>query len=171
MGNQILLNLHIVGLLVGGAALIVAGAHDILTRTVPNWLSVAIALAGIGLRCLDGTALFSLIASLLVFAGCFLLWRRGVMGGADVKLLTSLALLVPPTEVPATLMAVTITGAVLALGYIALRRIAPKPTPKRPTHLLARAMRAETWRMRRGGPLPYAVAIAFGGVLVLMQAG
>jgi prepilin peptidase CpaA len=34
--------------------------------------------------------------------------------------------------------------------------------------LLARALRVEQWRIRRGGPLPYACAIAAGGLFILL---
>jgi prepilin peptidase CpaA len=171
MSNEILLHLHAAALLAGIAALIAAGVHDILTRTVPNWLSGVIAAAGLVLRGLDGALPLALLAGVMVFAGCFLLWRRGAMGGADVKLLAALALLTPPAEVPAVLMVVALAGAALALSYIFMRRLAPAASANRPKHLLARALRAETWRIRRGGPLPYAVAIAFGGAFVLLQVG
>jgi prepilin peptidase CpaA len=34
--------------------------------------------------------------------------------------------------------------------------------------LLARALRVERWRIHRGGPLPYACAIAAGGLFILL---
>ena len=41
------------------------------------------------------------------------------------------------------------------------------PIPPRAVSLPARAWRAEIWRLRRGGPLPYGVAIC-GGVLLTL---
>jgi prepilin peptidase CpaA len=43
----------------------------------------------------------------------------------------------------------------------------PRPLPGRPPSLAARIIRVERWRLRRGGPLPYAVAIASGAFFVL----
>ena len=42
---------------------------------------------------------------------------------------------------------------------------APVQAAARPRHLLSRALRAERWRLARGATLPYAVAIAIGGLV------
>jgi prepilin peptidase CpaA len=96
-------------------------------------------------------------------------WRRGWMGGGDVKLLGAAALRVPPYAVPGMLMATALAGGVLALFYLVARRRLARPGGPRPSSLLLRALRAERWRLRRGGPMPYAVAIACGVFFVLSQ--
>ena len=65
---------------------------------------------------------------------------------------------------------------VLGLVYLACGKLIPAMAPRRPTDrppvdrpinrpagLLSRAWRLERRRLSRGGPLPYAVAIAAGG--------
>jgi prepilin peptidase CpaA len=58
--------------------------------------------------------------------------------------------------------AIGLTGGVLALPYLMCRRRIAPPAPVRPSLLAARAWRAERFRLRRGGPVPYGVAIAVG---------
>jgi prepilin peptidase CpaA len=69
-------------------------------------------------------------------------------------------------------VAVALAGGVLSLVYLALGHLIPAPVQLRPVGrlvgLLSRAMRLERWRLSRGGPLPYAVAIAAGGLFVLL---
>jgi len=91
------------------------------------------------------------------------------MGGGDVKLLGAAALLVPPGSTPALVMDVCLSGGVLSLVFLAARRRVAVPGRLCPRGLLARAVRIERWRLRRGGPLPYAVAIACGAIIVIVQ--
>ena len=41
-------------ILVSAGALIIASLHDIVARTVPNWMAAILALSGLGLRAADG---------------------------------------------------------------------------------------------------------------------
>jgi len=84
-----------------------------------------------------------------------------------VKLLAAAALLPPPAQVPDLVVGVALCGGLLALLVLALRPLVPRAAGPRPTGLFARAVRAEAWRLRRRGPLPYAVAIAGGALLTL----
>ena len=98
------------------------------------------------------------------------------MGGADVKLLGAIAIVLPPGMVSLFVVAMSLAGAVHAVAYMLARRmvtrppalaLAPAATPPRAAQLLPRALRAERWRISRGGPLPYACAIAFGFLFVV----
>ena len=155
----------------GVVLLLVAAGHDVMVRTVPNALAGAIALAGLVAQIAGGTLLSGLPAALLVFVLAALAWRRGWMGGGDVKLLGATALLVPPELVPLLVVAVALSGGVLALPYLLARRRIAGPPAFRPLGLLSRAWRAERWRLRRGGPMPYAVAIASGALFVFSHGG
>ena len=157
-------------LTIGGAGLLVAaGARDILTRTIPNAVSIILAICGLSLRLMDGSALAGVSAGAIVFAVAYACWRRSWIGGGDVKLLAAVTLAVPPAEVPAMLMAVTGTGALLGIGYWATGRLlVAQDIGPRPAKPMARAWRAERRRLQRGGPLPYAAAIAIGGLLIMI---
>jgi len=150
------------------ALFLMAALHDVLARTVPNGLAFALAITGIAARFIDRTLPISLAIGALVFVLAALCWRRGWMGGGDVKLLGAGAIAVPPIHVMPFITVMAISGALLALVYLTGRSL-PAPHPSaRPTSLLARAARIERWRLHRGGPLPYACAIAAGGVFVLL---
>jgi prepilin peptidase CpaA len=150
------------------SALLVASLHDLVARTVPNWLAASIAMCGLGLRASDGNLRTGLLAATIVFICAALCWRRGLMGGGDVKLLAATALAVPPAAVLSFVAAVALAGGVLALLYLAGRRLVGKPSAPRPQNLFARVLRVEHWRISRGGPLPYACAIAAGGLFILL---
>jgi prepilin peptidase CpaA len=174
--------------LAGGGLLAYAAAHDIGFRTVPNWVSVALAACGLALRLLQGDAGWGLACGAMVFCCAYAAWWRGWMGGADVKLLGAAAVFVAPPLVPMLIIATSLAGGILALAYLAaghaVRRFdkaaryaapsgeqgANRPAiaaaPRR-RGLLRRAARCELRRLRRLGPLPYATAIAAGGWLAI----
>jgi prepilin peptidase CpaA len=159
-------------LLLASLALVAASLHDIAARTIPNRLCLALACLGLLARALAGDLLPGLLAAGLVFLLALLAWRCRVMGGGDVKLLAACALLPPPAAVPSLVLAVALAGGLLALAYVALPLLLPAPAPApaltRPIALAARALRAEAWRIRRRGPLPYGVAIALGTFFTLL---
>jgi prepilin peptidase CpaA len=156
-----------------GAVLLVAGAlHDVAARTIPNWVSLGLFVLGVLLRLLDSpyALLTGLSLALLVFAVAVFCWRRGWLGGGDVKLLAAAAIFVPPAHVGDLMIAVTLFGGVVGLIYLLGRLLsygqAPRPGA-RPQSLLARIMRVERRRLCRGGPLPYASAIAAGTIFII----
>ncbi len=163
--------LHALLLFAAATTLLFAAAHDVAVRTVPNRVSLIVAVAGLGLNALDGQLVPALFGGGLVFAGCWFCWRRGWIGGGDVKLLTACTLLVPPTSVPQLILSTAIAGAVLALFYLALgmvlARLLPGGAAARPTSLLGRVWRAERRRIYRRLSLPYACAISAGVLLTL----
>lgn len=147
--------------------------RDIAVRLIPNWASGCVLLAGLGLRGLTGDVFAGLLAGGIVFAGAFLVWWFGLLGGGDVKLLGAAAVLVPPGDAARLLLGIALLGGVLAAGYILARsRLRRRPAGKtaRPPGLLGRIARVEAWRIRRGGPLPYGVAIGAGTLCILAGA-
>jgi prepilin peptidase CpaA len=156
------------GLLAVSAAIMIAAAvHDVIARTVPNWMAATLAPIGLSLQVLQGHPLMALLVASIVFLLLAFCWRFGWIGGGDVKLLGATALVVPTAQIATFITAVALTGAVLAIVYLAGRRIVAAPDARRPTRLLARAIRVERWRIRRGGPLPYACAIAAGFLFII----
>jgi prepilin peptidase CpaA len=176
--------LHSMVLFAAATALLFAAAHDVAVRTVPNLVSLIVAVSGLGLNALDGQLLPALFRGGLVFAVAWYCWRRGWFGGGDVKLLTACVLLVPPASVPELMLCTATAGGLLAISYLALARLlrgnataflsgpGPGPGPGsagsgRRRSLLRRILRAERRRIHRGLSLPYSCAIAAGVLLTL----
>lgn len=157
-------------LISAGALLLVAAAaiRDLIARTIPNGWCGTIALAGLALRAIDGTMLHAALLALALFLLLFACWRSRLLGGADVKLLTACALAVPPVRIGPLLFDTAMAGLLLGLIFLLARRRIPRPRAAAPQGVLARAWRIEQWRLHRGGPLPYAVAIALGFGLALI---
>jgi len=153
-------------------ALLCAAAHDVAVRTVPNQVSLVVALSGLCLNGIDGQLPEALFRSGLVFAAAWYCWRRGWIGGGDVKLLTACVLLVPPRSVPLLMLSTAVAGGLLAMCYLALARVLRRvaAVPSRPASrriLLWRILRAERRRICRRLSLPYSCAIAAGVLLTL----
>jgi prepilin peptidase CpaA len=166
------------------AILLLAACHDVVSRTVPNWMPVAIACFGLAAAFADGRLLVSVGLGLAIFIVAAVCWRRGWMGGADVKLLGAVAIVLPPGMVATFTIAMSLAGALHAVIYMLARRVVTAPPPLalrlapplvpgpampavRRRSLGSRALRVERWRISRGGPLPYACAIAFGYLFVI----
>jgi len=141
-------------LLIGLAALLVVAAIiDVRTFTISNrlnlvvallapvyWLSIALSpWPGVAIQLAAATGVF------LLFAVAFF---AGMMGGGDVKLAAALALWFPPASTLQFIVWMSLAGGALTLGLV----------------LWHRANR------RNGRPeIPYGVAIAFGGLVILAQ--
>lgn len=149
--------------------LLAAGLHDAAARTIPNWIPASLAIIGVTLRFQQGNAATGIgVALLLLICLCFL-WLRGFIGGGDMKLIPAVALVLPPSTTPDLILSVAIAGGALALVYLTLSRLVRRPYPGPRTGLLARVIKAETWRMHRRGPLPYAIAIAGGALPIFIK--
>ncbi len=151
------------------AALLLAASHDIAFRIVPDWVSATLAIDAVLLRLLDHHFMTGLACGLAVFALAAICWRRGWLGGGDVKLLGATAVLVPPGLVPAYIAVVSLAGGVLALLYLLLERIVPLPRLRLHASLLRRILIVECRRIRRRTSLPYATAISAAALLMLFK--
>lgn len=128
-----------------------AAFTDVRSRTIPNALVVALAALGIvriGVALAAGTgpapAAMDMLAALAVFALGALAFGGGVLGGGDAKLLASGTLWLGSAGVAPYLMGTALAGGVLAILYVGWHLV------RQPAN--------------RAG-LPYAVAIAAGGIL------
>jgi prepilin peptidase CpaA len=144
---------------------------DVAIRTIPDSASIILVLLGIAVRADAG--LVALATSTVVAASLFMLLvflhSRAILGGGDVKLAAAIALGLSPLGTYRFLVVTSLAGGVLVLIHLCLRRIPSPPAPSRPARsLLGRIARAELWRVRRRGSLPYGVAIAFGGAWVAL---
>ena len=136
--------------LLGGLAiaLLLAAFTDIRSRRIANWLNGGIALAAPAFWWASGLSLWPGVAwqfgvALIVFAVTAGLFALRWMGGGDVKLLTALALWIPPAAFVQLVIVMALLGGLLTIvlgGWHVMRR---------QTHKLA---------------IPYGVAIAAAGL-------
>jgi prepilin peptidase CpaA len=137
---------------------------DIRVRLIPN--TVCMLLAGFSIARLpfgDTQYLVMLVCIVTLLTGVLLiLYSRGWLGGGDIKLLTALAIGLSLTEVFQFFYVTAIAGAGIALVYLAIR-LPPYPS-------LAPSF-GERWRNLLRAPLPYGVAIACGGMWVVLKHG
>ncbi|MBR0680577.1 hypothetical protein GXW74_08770 [Roseomonas eburnea] len=154
--------------------LALAALHDVAVRRIPNAHIAAVALIGLLRQAVSGGPMLALgllaAGAVLLLAGA--LWLRGLMGGGDVKLLAAAALLVPAGQVVALLLAVALAGGLLCLLLLLLRAVLPRRGALQGSSgVLRRVLRCEAWRIGRGAPLPYGVAIAAGAAFLVIAPG
>ncbi len=156
-------------LLTGLSAAILLGAvlNDVAFRTIPNWMSAALLALGIGIRMQDGGLAPGLLACVLILLGAAFCWRRGWMGGGDVKLLAACGVLAPPSLSAVMLLDVALAGGALAVLYLALGQVLEAPGAACPPGRLRGILWAERQRIHGRSPMPYASAIAVGALLAL----
>lgn len=133
--------------------LIVAAVVDVRTFTISNRLNLTVALLAplywwsaqlplwpdIGIQVAIAAGVFALLA---------VAFYAGMMGGGDVKLAAALALWLSPVSTLRFLVFMSIAGGVLTLVVVGIHRL----------------------RKKAGKPeIPYGVAIAVGGLIILIQ--
>lgn len=144
-----------------GAMMIAAAAYDVLTLTIPNWISLVLLalfpllVFAVGMSWPEigwhvAIGVIALAAGIAAFAA-------GIVGGGDAKLFAAVAFYMGPLAIAPYVLYVAIAGGVLAGFFLVLHQ------PK-----------LETWTRRspvlthivsRGLALPYGVAIVAGGLL------
>ena len=145
--------------------LIAAAASDWRTMVVPNRYSLALAglfpsyvlASGI-----EADWIGSLIYASVAFAIGFLLFVLRICGGGDVKLFAVVALWAGPAYFVPMLFYTTVSGGILALAMW-LHHKYSRPVLSASLPLAAR----DTDFAKQ--PMPYAVAIAVGGLFVALQ--
>lgn len=148
-------------------ASLIASYCDVRARRIPNWLTGSLALAAVIVHSVFGwhSLGVSLIVMAVLTAGGTLLYSRGGIGGGDIKLaIAGSAMLSWPTCVP-FLLYTAIGGGVLAIGFLIFRGEARASFSR--VALLAAGGTSGVAASR--GTLPYAVAFAFGAILVALS--
>jgi prepilin peptidase CpaA len=152
--------------------LLYAAAVDIAIRLIPNGVCLALALLGIASQLASPSQVAeSLIAAAILFLLLLAAYQRGWMGGGDVKLLVALAVGLPLTGVVQLLAATALVGGVLALVHVMMRLLPNPRLAPAGSSLLRRVYAVERWRHLRHAPLPYGVAIAYGGIWTILSKG
>ena len=158
------------------ALLAFAAWRDVATRTIPDSISVALLALGAIVRLDQGweALAVSLLTAVAIFLAMLPFHGRGLVGGADMKLLAALAAGLPPLTNFQLITSVALFGGLLAALYLSLRRVVPliarlpRPVGRRGL-LLYRVAIVEVRRIQRGAPLPYGVAIAAGAAVVVLN--
>lgn len=139
---------------------------DVRARRIPNWLTGAVALTALGVHAFLGVQAFAISLAVIVVLTVIgtLLYSRGGIGGGDLKLaIAASGLLSYPLCVPFLIYA-AIGGGLLAVLYMIFQP-ASRPTLARVAIVAAGAGGVTSARTT----LPYAVAFAFGAVVVALS--
>ena len=145
------------------AMMLVAAAFDVWRYIIPNVVSAVLAVAFVAAAVLLPLSepLWSYpVAAAIVFAVGIIGYAFKIMGAGDIKLISAVSLWAGLSELPAFLLFVAITGGVLTLLLVVLRRVLflgmasfePLHGVQLPRILLT------------GEHVPYGVAIAAGGI-------
>ncbi|HEY1976096.1 MAG TPA: prepilin peptidase [Candidatus Baltobacteraceae bacterium] len=104
----------------------VAAVSDLRTRRVPNAIPIALAAFGLAYNAFGGwrPALSAVVAGVVVLIVGTLPFSLKAIGGGDVKLLASCAIVFGLTQVLPLAVYTALVGGVLAIVMIALRRFA-----------------------------------------------
>jgi len=159
--------------LFGSMLLMAAACSDIVTRTIPDMLSLSLLVTGGLARLVESLPALglSMAAALLLLILLMIAYSRGLIGGGDVKIMTALAVGLSPLDSYRFVIATAVAGGLLAVVYLVLSRTLRGESNTKRSSLLGRVYAVECWRIRRRGPLPYGVAIAAGGTFVLLHSG
>ncbi|WLA68394.1 A24 family peptidase [Bradyrhizobium diazoefficiens] len=145
---------------------------DIATRLIRNEICLALAFLGIAGQLASPVQLGqSLIVASVLFLLLFVIYQRGAIGGGDVKLLVALAIGLPLTGVIELLTVTGLAGGALAAVHLMMRRLPYPRLAPAGSSLARRVYVVERWRHLRHAPLPYGVAIACGGIWIILSKG
>jgi prepilin peptidase CpaA len=150
-----------------------AAWSDLLVRLIPDAVPLGILVLAVPLRLAAGgpAMLGSFGVAAILFAALLGLALRQWLGGGDVKLAAATAAALAPEMVPDFLLATILCGGALGVIYLAGPWLAPplRAGAARAPRPLARLLLIEARRQRRQGPVPYGIAIAAGGTLLLLH--
>ena len=144
-----------------GATMIAAATYDVMTLTIPNWISLALValfpilalVTGLGwheLAVYGGIGAAALVIGVAAFA-------FGVVGGGDAKLFAAVALYMGPLGIAPYILDVAVAGGILAMIFLVLHQPRLEEWTRR-SPVLAQIV-------SRGMAIPYGVAIVAGGLL------
>jgi prepilin peptidase CpaA len=135
--------------------LVWAAALDVLTRSIPNSISISLSVAFAIFAAAAGLSVEDIAAHVLcalLFLGCgFALFSAKLIGGGDVKLCAAAALWLGFGGAQPFLHSMAIAGGLLALVYLA-------------RHIIGAGFGLDASGART---IPYGVAIAAGALIVL----
>lgn len=147
-------------LLIFPAAMIFAASMDVFTMTIPNRISLFLIGAFLVVAPISGMSLeqigMHLAVGLAMLLVCVALFAMRILGGGDAKLIAAASLWMGLSQLGPYMFKVALVGGVLAILFLAYRRIVPEM-------MVARWSWAHRLHQKDVG-IPYGVAIA-GGAL------
>jgi prepilin peptidase CpaA len=156
-----------IGIALTLAACLAASYYDVRARRIPNWLTGTSALAAIAVHAFSGlqAAAISIAVMVVLAVAGTLMYARGGIGGGDIKLaIAGSGLLSYPLCVP-FLVYTAIGGGLLAVLFLIFRADA-RPSFAR---VALMTVGGATGVTAKRATLPYAVAFAFGAILVALS--
>jgi prepilin peptidase CpaA len=143
-------------------AMAFAAANDLFTMRIPNRISLTLVGGFVAVALLTTMPLETFAThfalAFCVLAATFILFSLNMLGGGDAKLMAAGALWMDGEHLVEFLAYVTIFGGILAVVILGYRNFLPAGAYPLP----AWARRLHT----NGGPIPYGIAIAAGGLVV-----
>lgn len=144
-------------------AVFYGGVRDVLSMIIPNHVSLVVCgafVAAAAVGTWSPTTIFlHCVTAGTVFLGGVVLFRYGILGGGDVKLLASSALWIGPGALPMLLLVVSLYGGLLSALLLGGRRLPARFKEGHP--VVARLL-------SQSGGVPYGIAIAAGVVTVFL---
>jgi prepilin peptidase CpaA len=150
-----------------------AAVIDLRTRTVPNALTISLALAGLALAAsglgavrLPMAAAGSLVGFLFMMPG----YMFGATGAGDVKLFAAMGTLLGPWAIAVAFLYTAIAGGFIAL-FVAAARSSFTSTVRRATMLVASggSNASEIEQPAQNNRFAYAPAIAIGVIVAVLR--
>lgn len=145
---------------------IIGGLKDLISYTIPNWISLALIAAFLPAALISGAPLSQIGLCLAVGLGALVLgmgmFAAGWIGGGDAKLLAAGALWMGWPGALMFLVYTGLAGGALTLAILTLRS----------GYLAPAVAGAPAWVRKlgaNGGALPYGVAIAIGALAAFPQ--
>ncbi len=144
------------------AAMAFAASSDLVTMTISNRLSIALAVAFFLVAAIIGMPLVdvgrNVLASLLVLAFAFGFFARGWIGGGDAKLAAATALWLGFAHLTDYLVVAALIGGVLTLLLLELRKL-PLLSALAGIRWIAHLHAVDTG-------IPYGIALAAAGLVI-----
>jgi len=157
---------------------LLAVGWDLRFRRIPNLVCAAAAIAGVGARFWDDgglQALAGLGAGVVTIAALFPFWRRGGIGGGDVKMAGAVAMWIEWPSVPIYWLATAVAGGAVASVCLLLSRRSVRAEIRANLTVAAlhQIIPAVDAGARQGSSgrvsVPYGVAIALGAGFVWLR--
>ncbi len=148
-------------------AMIIAGWRDIISMTIPNWISLS--LLGLFVVSAPLIGLSWSQFGLHVFVGfsalalTICMFALGWIGGGDAKLFAAAALWMGWPDIIAYTVVSALAGGVLTIGLLLARK-----TPL-PPFLYTKEWSARL--LKKGGDIPYGVALCAGALYIFPKSG